>query len=267
MMIKLFHVDAFSEIPFSGNPAGVCLLDKLIPEYLMQSIATEINLSETAFIINESNGYNLRWFTPKTEVSLCGHATLASSHILWEIKELSESDEIKFYTKSGLLKSKKNGSWIQLDFPTRNIEASDLDNHLNEAIGTTPVFTGKYTAPTGDLYLLELEKEEQIRNLAPDFKLLISCRARAVIVTSRSNTPKYDFVSRYFAPVVGINEDPVTGSSHCILAPYWSGKLNKTTLIGYQASQRGGIIRCTHAGDRVLLEGKAVTIYKAELSL
>ncbi len=264
-MARLFQVDAFTDTPFKGNPAGVCLLDEPESDMWMTQIAREMNLSETAFLLERNGGFDLRWFTPRVEVRLCGHATLAAAHVLWEEKRVAENTTIEFDTKSGRLTARKHGSLIALDFPARKLENAEQNAELNRALGIKPVFTGKYRAGHGDVFLLEADSEETVRRLAPDFQALISTGVRSVIVTSRSSDPKFDFVSRYFAPAVGVNEDPVTGSSHCILAPYWSGKLGKRELTGYQASERSGVVRCEWRDDRVVLEGNAVTVFKIEI--
>jgi PhzF family phenazine biosynthesis protein len=264
-MIRLFQVDAFANMPFGGNPAAVCIPDVPKDDRWMMQIASEMNLSETAFLSAKPDGYGLRWFTPAKEVSLCGHATLASAHILWKEGYVRDNQDIHFNTLSGLLIARRNGKSIQLDFPARFVEPAENNSPINEALGAAPAFTNRYTIPNGTIYLLEYLNEETVRGLKPDFMRLLATDARAVIVTSKSDSDKQDFVSRYFAPKVGIDEDPVTGSAHCYLAPYWSAKLGTTNLTGFQASQRGGYIRCEHAKDRVYLEGEAVTIFKAEL--
>lgn len=232
----------------------------------MQSLANEMNLSETAFLYRENNVFDLRWFTPKTEVSLCGHATLASAHILWEEKILKDNDEALFSTKSGLLKAnKRTDSWIELDFPARFIEQTENQKSLNEAFDINPSYVGRFSTPNGNLYLIEVQDEEIVKELNPKFELLENSDAKVIIITSISDSENYDFVSRFFAPGVGINEDPVTGSAHCSLAPYWGKKLGKNELIGFQASARTGIVGCIWIGDRVILRGKAVTIFKGEL--
>jgi PhzF family phenazine biosynthesis protein len=266
-MTSLYHVDAFTDVPFKGNPAAVCLTDEPRPDSWMSSIAVEMNLSETAFLHKEPNGYGLRWFTPRKEVSLCGHATLASAHILWEEHLASGHEEIAFSTMSGVLSARWSAGSIELDFPARLVEPTSSNVPLNRALGLSPKATTKYATPKGTIYLLELENEVMVRELTPDFKSLAETDARAVIVTAGSSSAQQDFVSRYFAPAVGIDEDPVTGSAHCCLAPYWSAKLGKIALTGYQASQRGGFIKCRHVGERVFLQGNAITIFKAELAV
>lgn len=263
--MKIYQVDAFTEQAFKGNPAGVCVLDKAKPEPWMQSIAMEMNLSETAFVLKMEEGFSLRWFTPKKEVSLCGHATLATAHILWQTGQLEPDEVARFQTKSGLLTAKKDGDWIELDFPARPVKMIQEFQVLNSALGADPVYTSVSPSEKGDYYLLELDNEQAVRALNPDFQQLVSINARAVIVTSRSDDPAYDFVSRFFAPWLGINEDPVTGSAHCYLAPYWSAKLGKTSLTGLQVSERSGVVGCRWKGERVFLRGQALTIFCGDL--
>lgn len=265
--MKIFQVDAFTDQAFKGNPACVCFVDSSHPESWMQSLAQEMNLSETAFVLKRENGFDLRWFTPKKEVSLCGHATLATAHILWEEKFLKPTEEAAFETRSGLLTAQKDGAWIELNFPARFISSAKENARLNRALGVTPQCTNKSSSAQGDIYLIEVESEQTVRAMTPDFGALVAANARGVIVTSIARDQEYDFVSRYFAPAVGINEDPVTGSAHCYLAPYWGAKLNKQVLIGLQASARTGIVKCCWKGERVLLRGKAVTIFKGELTV
>jgi PhzF family phenazine biosynthesis protein len=264
-LIRLFQVDAFASTPFHGNPAAVCIPDVQKDEPWMMHVAAEMNLSETAFLSPQTDGYGLRWFTPTKEVSLCGHATLASAHILWEEGLVSDQQEIHFRTLSGLLIAKSKGKLIQLDFPARMVEPTKSNLSINEALGAVPVSTNRYAVPNGTIYLLEYQSETIVRELKPDFKRLSETDGRAIIVTGKSDSDGQDFVSRYFAPAVGIDEDPVTGSAHCYLAPYWSARLGKTDLIGFQASQRNGYVRCRHDRDRVYLEGSAVTIFKGTL--
>ncbi|KYO65501.1 PhzF family phenazine biosynthesis protein [Thermovenabulum gondwanense] len=259
--MKLFQVDAFAENLFEGNPAGVCLLEKQIDRDLMQKIAMEMNLSETAFLLKKERGYDLRWFTPESEVDLCGHATLASAHILWEEGFLENNEEAVFYTKSGVLKAFKDKDYIILDFPLEPAEAAELTEELKKALKVPVIFTGKNRMD----YLIEVENEESVKNLKPDFEILKKVNARGIIVTSASSNPEYDFVSRFFAPAVGINEDPVTGSAHCCLGPYWKEKLNKDNLIAYQASKRGGKLKLKVLNDRILIGGKAITFFRTEI--
>jgi PhzF family phenazine biosynthesis protein len=259
--MKLYQVDAFTAALFKGNPAGVCVLEAAADEDWMRSFAMEMNLSETAFLVPENEGWQLRWFTPKREVSLCGHATLASAHILWETGRLAPNATARFYTKSGELTAVKHGDWITLNFPAREIYREEIPAELARALVIpSPAFTGR----NEDRWLVELADENQVRSLQPDFTLLESLPVRSVMVTARAATP-YDFVSRYFAPSVGINEDPVTGSSHTYLTPYWIKKLGKAELFAYQASARGGELRLSMDGERVLIAGRAITFFEAEM--
>jgi PhzF family phenazine biosynthesis protein len=203
----------------------------------------------------------LRWFTPAVEIDLCGHATLASAHVLWETAELKASEQARFHTRSGLLLAERKGEWIEMDFPATAEKAASAPQGLLEALGVRAVYVGKNRFD----YLVEVESEEIVRGMQPNFTRLVAVEARGVMVTSRARTQGYDFVSRFFGPRVGINEDPVTGSAHCCLAPYWCGKLGREELVGYQASPRGGVVRVRLNGDRVLLGGQAVTVLQGEL--
>jgi PhzF family phenazine biosynthesis protein len=262
MGLTIFQVDAFTDRPFAGNPAAVCLLPAPKDDRWMQYLAQEMNLSETAFLLWQKDGFNLRWFTPAAEVDLCGHATLASAHILWQEEYLKPGEQARFYTRSGLLTAdRKEGEWIELDFPAKLEEQADAPPHLIEALGVSPRYVGKNAFD----YLVEVGSEEVVRNMKPDIALLARIPVRGVIVTSRASSPGYDFVSRFFAPQVGVNEDPVTGSAHCCLAPYWSKQLNKDEMMAYQASARGGVLRVRVTGDRVKLGGQAVTVMRGDL--
>ena len=261
MTITLHVVDAFTDKPFSGNPAAVCVLQEPKDAAWMQLVAGEMNLSETAFLWPLEGGYNLRWFTPATEVSLCGHATLASAHALWEGGTLPADREAKFHTRSGWLTCRRQGEWIEMDFPAQEIVDTEISFALAEALGTMPVYAG-IASPN---WLVEQASERVVRELKPDFRLLEKLPVQGVIVTARSETPGFDFVSRYFAPATGLNEDPVTGSAHCALGPYWQKKLGRNPLTGYQASARGGIVRVEVSGPRVLLGGRAVSTSRVEL--
>ena len=263
-MLRVYQVDAFTDVPFRGNPAAVCVLDQAVPDQWMQDVAAEMNLSETAFVLKATGGYSLRWFTPRKEVSLCGHATLATAHILWS--EGLENGSIRFQTASGTLAAEADNGFIVLDFPARMVQRCQPIDQIHAALGVAHAqFTGQYITPRGVTYFAELDSEASVRHLQPDFKSLAAAPARATIVTSRSSSDEYDFVSRYFAPAIGIDEDPVTGSAHCCLAPYWSAAMGKARLTGLQVSQRGGVVVCRHQNDRVFLEGKAVTVLKADL--
>ena len=262
MRQEIFQVDAFTNQPFAGNPAAVCILPQPVEDSWMQNVAKEMNLSETAFLHKQVDGFNLRWFTPATEVDLCGHATLASAYILWEMGYLPLDEQARFHTRSGLLTAKREGDWIELDFPAKVATKLDVTaDDLIKALGATPQYVGKNQMD----YLLELDSEETVRNLKPDFGLLKSVPVRGVIVTSKANSPDYDFVSRFFAPGVGIDEDPVTGSAHCCLGPFWRDRTGKDDFVAYQASARGGVIKVSCRGERVLLSGQAVLVLRGEI--
>lgn len=260
--LPLYQVDSFTTRPFAGNPAGVCLLEKPMPDDWMRSMAAEMNLSETAFLLEERDGFRLRWFTPAVEVELCGHATLASAHVLWESGRLKFGQQAKFFTLSGQLTAEKNGDWIELNFPVNPPQPVAPPEGLVEALGVTPV----YFARSRFDVLVEVSSPDIVRSLKPDFIALNAVQARGVIVTAQDDGAQYDFVSRFFAPRVGINEDPVTGSAHCCLAPYWAQKLKKTVMSAYQASTRGGELKIRLENDRVVLGGQAVTIFEARIS-
>jgi len=227
----------------------------------MQLVAREMNLSETAFLVPRGDGFELRWFTPTVEVDLCGHATLASAHVLWEQGHLPPDCPAFFHTRSGLLTAKKKGTWIEMDFPATSAEPETSSGDLELALGLKAKFVGR----TRFDYLVEADSEETVRALRPDLSAIARFRARGVIVTSRASGSGYDFVSRFFAPACGIDEDPVTGSAHCCLGPFWKQRLGRDDLTGYQVSSRGGFVRTRCAGDRVLLSGQAVTVFRGEL--
>ena len=262
MKIPLYQVDAFTDQAFHGNPAGVCCLSAPRPNQWMQCVAQEMNLSETAFLLEENNGYRLRWFTPAVEVDLCGHATLASAHILWETGRVARDKTVQFFSRSGLLSANLDKNYIQLNFPVKRLELVTIPEELSTLLGVRPVFVGKNQFD----YLVEVESEEILRSLQPDMTLLSQIPVRGVIVTCVATTPGYDFMSRFFAPRVGVPEDPVTGSAHCCLTPYWSEKLHKQSMLAYQASPRGGELRLTLQDDRVLISGQAVTVFQGELN-
>jgi PhzF family phenazine biosynthesis protein len=228
----------------------------------MQCVAQEMNLSETAFLLEENGGYRLRWFTPAVEVDLCGHATLASAHILWETGRLARDKTAQFYSRSGLLTATIDKNYIQLNFPVKRLELVTIPEELSTLLGVRPVFVGKNQFD----YLVEVESEEILRSLQPDMTRLSQIPVRGVIVTCAATTPGYDFMSRFFAPRVGVPEDPVTGSAHCCLTPYWGEKLHKQSMLAYQASPRGGELRLCLEDDRVLISGQAVTIFQGELN-
>jgi PhzF family phenazine biosynthesis protein len=261
MGIPLFHVDAFTDAPFAGNPAAVCLLPEARDEEWMQNLAAEMNLSETAFLTKEGDAYRLRWFTPTVEIELCGHATLASAHVLWESGALQPAEPARFETLSGALKAERRGEWIELDFPATPEQPAAAPAGLEAALGAKAIYVGKSRFD----YLVEVESEMTVRGLRPDFARLAEFPVRGVMVTSRASTPGWDFVSRFFGPQSGVAEDPVTGSAHCCLGPYWAKKLSKTEFVAFQASPRGGLVRVRLEGDRVRLGGKAVTVLRGEL--
>jgi PhzF family phenazine biosynthesis protein len=262
MTLHITQVDSFTNRPFAGNPAGVCILPRAADEAWMLKVASEMNLAETAFLVPQRDGYDLRWFTPTVEVDLCGHATLASAHVLWEDRHLEPNAQARFHTKSGLLTADRRDPWIELDFPATPATPAEAPPGLIEALGAKPRFVGRSKFD----YLVELEDEATVRRLDPDLGAVARVKTRGVIVTSRAGDGRYDFVSRFFAPQSGVPEDPVTGSAHCALAPYWSAKLGKKELMAYQASARGGEIRLRLEGDRVRLGGQAVTVLRGELT-
>jgi PhzF family phenazine biosynthesis protein len=262
MSVPLFQVDAFTAEAFRGNPAAVCLLTKPASENWMQKVAAEMNLAETAFVVTGPDAFGLRWFTPTVEVDLCGHATLAAAHTLWEAGRLERGAVARFDTRSGRLTAASAGEWIELDFPSTPAKPSAAPAGMLEALGIDrPVHVGLNPFD----YLVEVADERALRGLTPDFVRLRSLEARGVIVTSRASSTGVDFVSRFFAPGSGIDEDPVTGSAHCCLAPYWAPKLGRTEFVAHQLSVRGGVLRVRLAGDRVKLLGQAVTIFRGEL--
>ncbi len=262
MSLTIWQVDAFTDAAFSGNPAGVCILPAPVDDGWMQRVAREMNLSETAFLRTREDGdFDLRWFTPAVEVDLCGHATLASAHVLWETATLAGGEAARFHTRSGLLTADLRHGHIEMDFPAERARAIDPPPGLTRALGVTPSRTGE----TRFDYLAEVESEQAVRALRPDMGLLGALPVRGVVVTARAATPDFDFVSRFFAPAVGIPEDPVTGSAHCTLGPYWGERLGKQDLLGYQASARGGVVGVRLAGERVLLSGRAVTVLRCDL--
>ena len=257
----IIQVDAFTHEPFRGNPAAVCVMGAPAEEHWMQAVAQEMNLAETAFLHPEAGGYRLRWFTPTTEVDLCGHATLASAHVLWNEGHLPPTQTARFITRSGWLAAEKKGEWIELDFPSEPPVQTPAPPALLEGLQIATRFVGKNRLD----YFVEVASEEAVRQLKPDLRRLAELSLRGVIVTSRAAAGPYDFVSRFFGPAVGVDEDPVTGSAHCALAPYWSAQLHKTEMIGYQASARGGVVRVRLGQGRVYLAGQAVTVLRGEL--
>jgi PhzF family phenazine biosynthesis protein len=262
MNIPIFTVDAFAAERFHGNPAAVCLLTESCDEHWMQYVAREMNLSETAFVVPQTDGYGIRWFTPRVEVALCGHATLASAHILWETERVPAGKPITFTSRSGPLGAKRDGHWIELDFPARVEKPAPPPPHLAEALGAKLEYVGRNV----DDFLVVVDCEKTVRNLKPNFAQLRELNVRGVIVTAAANGGDFDFVSRFFAPGAGIDEDPVTGSAHCCLGPYWQMRLNKNEFIAYQASERGGMVKVRVAGDRVLLGGQAITVVSGAIT-
>jgi predicted PhzF superfamily epimerase YddE/YHI9 len=261
MALEIVVVDAFTNHPFAGNPAAVCQLASPLSEPQMQTIAAEMNLSETAFAHPIENGYALRWFTPTSEIALCGHATLATAHALWEGGILPADEPARFSTMSGWLTCRQAGSWIEMDFPANVPVPSPTPIGMAEALGSP--FTS--CAKGGQKWLVEFETAVAVRGLRPDFRAIKELDCLGVIVTALADEDGFDFVSRYFAPALGVNEDPVTGSAHCVLAPYWASKLGRTDMVGYQVSARGGVVRVGLRGDRVLLSGQAVTVSRVDL--
>ncbi len=260
MKLTLYQVDAFAEKVFTGNPAAVVPLESWLPDGVMQNIATENNLSETAFFIPESDGYHIRWFTPASEVNLCGHATLATAHVLFQHLNF-KGGEIVFQSRSGILKVKKQGDLIVLDFPTSPLTEVLFPENIQKACGKFPE---KCIKGREDL-LLVFVSENDIKNLKPNFDFMKTLNSRGVIATAKSE--KFDFVSRFFAPIEGINEDPVTGSAHTVLIPYWKEILGKNEMIAKQISARGGILHCKFAGERVEIGGKAITYLMGEIEI
>jgi PhzF family phenazine biosynthesis protein len=258
-MQSIVVVDAFTDKPFAGNPAAVCVMERPADETWMKNVAAEMNLSESAFLYPEDEGWRLRWLTPTVEVDLCGHATLASAHVLFDTGRAN--GVIRFCTRSGELTARQVNGMIELDFPAQPPKACDPPNGLLDALGAKALFVGN----NGTDYFVEVENEVTVRQLQPNHALLAKLPVRGVIVTGPPTTSKFDFVSRFFAPGSGIDEDPVTGSAHCCLGPYWSERLKKTDLIAYQASSRGGIVHVGVRGDRITLAGHAVTVWKGGL--
>ena len=259
--MKYFIVHAFTKRLDAGNPAAVCLVKDRPSDKLMQHIAYEFGLSETVFVEKKEGVYGLRWFTPNMEVDLCGHATLAAAHILWEQGLVKSDSVINFDTNSGILRVNKKNNLIVMDFPREDAVEIECPVELKKGLKVDPIFTGKNSFD----YIVEVKSEEIVRALSPDFELLGKLDSRGVIVTSVSDSGEYDFVSRFFAPNAGIPEDPVTGSAHCCLAPYWTARLKKAKLTGYQASERGGFVYLEHTEKRVFLGGNAVTFSSGKL--
>lgn len=257
----LYVCDAFTNQPFCGNPAAVCILDQPVDETWMKLVAREMNLSETAFIHPIENGFSLRWLTPAIEVDLCGHATLASAFTMWETARIPRDQPARFFTRSGWLTCKLDGDWVIMDFPAKVCQPCQPPEGLEEALGCGISYCGI----NGMDYLVEVADENTVRHLKPNFSGLAKLKVRGIIATSSSQTAGYDFVSRFFAPAAGVDEDPVTGSAHCALGPYWKSKTGKSEMIGYQASLRGGEVGVRMDGDRVELRGQAVLMSCIEL--
>lgn len=262
MSIRIVTVDAFTNVPFAGNPAAVCVMEAPRPDDWLRNVARELNLSETAFLVPYNGDFHLRWLTPAVEVDLCGHATVASAHVLWEDGHLPAGKQARFHTRSGVLTADRSGEWIELDFPVKIATAAEPPPELLPALGvSSPLAVAKNVFD----YLVEVESEEELRALKPDHSKLRKIPVRGVIVTARSSSPEFDFISRFFAPGSGIDEDPVTGSAHTALGPYWGAKLGRTEMTGYQASARGGVVRVRLKNDRIILGGQAVTVMQASL--
>jgi PhzF family phenazine biosynthesis protein len=260
--IRSFQVDAFTSMPFKGNPAGVCLLDEELPENTMQAIAAEFNLSETAFLVKREDGFNLRWFTPTVEIILCGHGTLASAYILWQEGILPIGETARFHTKSGLLTAVQDGDWIELDFPASFETERSLPEEALQALQVEPI----NVVYSQTRFIVELASADEVVACNPDFKVLKGFDM--IVLTSKGDpSSPYDFLSRSFGPSHGIDEDPVTGSSHCCLTPYWSKRLGKTEMFAYQASARGGAVKVKDAGARVLFSGQAITVMEGNFLL
>lgn len=261
MSTTLHVIDAFTDKAFGGNPAAVCLLDQPADETWMKFVAREMNLSETAFLEVIDEGFSLRWLTPTVEVKLCGHATLAAAFTLWETGVLSRDQAARFHTLSGWLTCRRDGDWIEMDFPAVVCVSCDAPRGLADALGCEPIACGF----NGMDYLVEVASKQVLRSLTPNFTALSTLPMRGVIATCRSEAPEFDFISRFFAPAAGVNEDPVTGSAHCALGPYWQPQLGKSDFTAYQASERGGVVKLSVNGDRVLLRGRAIMMSRVEL--
>lgn len=262
MAVPIFVVDAFTDAPFAGNPAGVVLLDKPADEEWMQQVANEMGHAETAFLVPLQDGaYNLRWFTPTIEVDLCGHATLASAHVLWQAGRLKENEDARFQTKSGELVARKSGDQIRMDFPAEPAEEMQAPSTLRLAISKPPVWVGHNRMDM----LVQLEDAESVRTLGPSINAIAMLGGRGVIVTAVSDDPKFDFICRFFAPAAGVPEDNATGSAQCALGPFWKERLNKTELTSFQASPRGAVLGVVVKGGRVDICGKAFTMLEGSL--
>ncbi len=261
MPVPIYQVDAFTREPFQGNPAAVCLLDAPRSDAWMQNVAREMNLSETAFLQAQEDGFSLRWFTPAVEVDLCGHATLASAHTLWETGTLPAGKQARFFTRSGLLTAERSGDWIGLDLPLIAPATAQAPSGLAAALGANPLAV----LQAGPDLMVELESEQTVRALQPDLTALLRLPLRGLIVTAQAAKAGFDFVSRFFGPWVGVPEDPATGSAHCALGPFWAPRLGKSEMAAYQASARGGVLRVVVGRERVRVSGQAVTVLRGEL--
>lgn len=257
----LYQVDAFTDEPFKGNPAAVCILSSAITDKKMGLLAAEMNLSETAFLQPAENGWHLRWFTPKMEVDLCGHATLASAKVLFDLLPELKKAPIKFITKSGELSARWVDGLVEMDFPVFDYQSRVIGEGDAAVLGFEPV----NSAVSGDYLLFEAGDENAVRRAKPNFDRLSTFSESQVMITAMSNSDDYDFISRFFAPRLGITEDPVTGSAHCLLGPYWAAKLGKYDLNAYQASARGGSLYLRLEGSRIKITGAATIIFKTEL--
>jgi len=261
-MTQYFVVDAFTDRPFAGNPAGVALLEEWRDKEWLQNVAMEMNLSETAFLVANANGFDLRWFTPTAEVDLCGHATLASAVVLAELEKLADRGRVTFSTRSGALTVERRGSLFVMDFPALKTVPCEPPPGLLESLNEKALYIGQSKFD----FLIEFESEEVIRSIKPNFITLANVKCRGVVVTAKSDHPQFDFISRFFGPAVGINEDPVTGSAHCILGPYWGSRLGKSKMVGFQASSRGGVVQVELRGERVMLGGKGVIFARGNIA-
>jgi len=259
--IVCLQIDAFTDRPFSGNPAAVCLLEAPREATWMQAVAAEMNLSETAFVVPDNGSFGLRWFTPAVEVDLCGHATLASAHALWTEGIIAADDPIVFDTKSGVLTCVRDNGRIELDFPALPVEQIEPPRNLLDALGIAPSYVGESRLD----HFVFVDEEQAVRSMQPDFSVLRTLPNRGLIVTSASEDARFDFISRYFAPAAGIDEDPVTGSAHCCLGPYWAEHFGRSELTGCQISKRTGVVRVRVESDRVKLGGQAVTVLRGNL--
>ena len=266
--ISIWQVDAFTSKPFGGNPAAICMLPEYPSDEWMQKLAGEMNLSETAFLVPtaDRSAFRLRWFTPNVEVDLCGHATLASAHVLWEQELVEKDTEIHFQTRSGELVCARSDRGITLDFPASDYSPFD-DEKASSALKSALGINEATVYQTRFDLMVVVESRGSVMELQPNFHALKDVPVRGVIVTAQDDRNGIDFVSRFFAPQSGIDEDPVTGSAHCCLAPYWSKRLGINPLVGHQASRRGGMVRCEVDKDRVYLTGDAVTVLEGRLKI